>query len=317
MSRPIRVFEPRRLYFITNRTIQARFLMRPSAYVNNLIGGVLARSLDRFDVRLYAFNFLSNHFHCIIDAAEGQLSDFLGYFESNVAREVGRHVRWRDKFWARRFSAEPILDDVALLRCVRYIFAHGEKEGLVDNAELWPGLTCIPELVHGVTRSFVWYDRTAQFFAKQQGAESGEEHFGTRYTLEVTPLPCWQDLDAPGRQAAARQLLEEARTEAAAARENKPSLGVEAILSQDPHATPERPKRTPRPFCHASGREAVAAFKAAYRAVVLAYHEASQRFRDGFLDAVFPPYTYRPPLPYWWRERPAEKPSLAEAEAVA
>ena len=52
------MLEQHRLYFVTNRTIQARFLLRPSGYINNLVGGVLAHALPRFSVRLFAFTFL-------------------------------------------------------------------------------------------------------------------------------------------------------------------------------------------------------------------------------------------------------------------
>ena len=68
------MFERDKLYFITNRTLQGRFLLKPSPYVNNLIGGVLARALRLFNVQLYAFVFASNHFHMVVKAAGGQLS---------------------------------------------------------------------------------------------------------------------------------------------------------------------------------------------------------------------------------------------------
>ena len=124
-----------------------------------------------------------------MDADEAQLSEFLAYVESKLAREVGRHVSWRDKFWARRFSAEPILDDAALLRCLRYIFAQGVKEGLVDRADQWPGLTCIPELVHGIARSFPWFDRSAQHRARKK---CGSSRFpvSMRFTARRLPTGC-------------------------------------------------------------------------------------------------------------------------------
>ena len=42
MARPLRMFEPDRLYLLINRTMQGRFLMCPSPQVNRLIGGLLA-----------------------------------------------------------------------------------------------------------------------------------------------------------------------------------------------------------------------------------------------------------------------------------
>jgi hypothetical protein len=37
----------------------------------------------------------------MVDTAK-QLADFMGYFNSNLAREAGRLEDWREKFWSRR-----------------------------------------------------------------------------------------------------------------------------------------------------------------------------------------------------------------------
>ena len=64
--RPIRLFEEDKLYFITNRTIQGRLLLRPSPLINKTIGAIIARGLNLYSVRLYAFVFTSNYFHIIL-----------------------------------------------------------------------------------------------------------------------------------------------------------------------------------------------------------------------------------------------------------
>jgi len=120
-------------------------------------------------VDIFAFVFTSNHFHIMLRAKEGQISNFMMYLESNIARKVGREVDWRGKFWERRFSAEPILDDQSLENRLAYIFAHGAKEGLVEKPQQWPGLTCFPELLGGLRRIFLWHDATAQYHARQRG----------------------------------------------------------------------------------------------------------------------------------------------------
>ena len=89
--------EPHRLFFVTNRTLQGRLLMTPSAHVNDLIGGVLGRSLAMHDVELFAFVFLSNHFHLIVRAKAGELSRFMSHLQGNIAREVGRYVDWHPR----------------------------------------------------------------------------------------------------------------------------------------------------------------------------------------------------------------------------
>ncbi len=291
---------PHQLFFVTNRTFQSRLLMTPSPRVNGLIGGVLARALHRYDVALHAFVFLSNHCHLIVSSPTGSISDFMGYIEANIAKEVGRHIGWRGHFWERRFSAEPILDDAALERRLAYIFAHEVKECLVDRAADWPGLTCIPELCHAQRRLFPWYDRTAQYWARVRGKKSDEALFVTRYPLVLAPFPAWKGLTTEEQGQRSRAILEQAELEAAKARADRPSLGATAVMAQDPHSKPTATKRSPRPPCHASTATARRAFRGLYRAFVAAYREASALFRAGRVDVEFPEHCYRPRLPRGW-----------------
>ena len=43
-------------------------------------------------------------------------------------------VRWKGRFWERRYWPNRVLDEIALLGRVRYIISHGPKEGLVRTA---------------------------------------------------------------------------------------------------------------------------------------------------------------------------------------
>ena len=51
---------------VTARTLHGRFLLRPSPEVNDIILGALGRAQARYGVELYAFVFLSNHFHLLL-----------------------------------------------------------------------------------------------------------------------------------------------------------------------------------------------------------------------------------------------------------
>ena len=97
-------------------------------------------------VELFAFSFASNHLHLLVRAPRGNLSQFMQYLLSNISKKVGAIVNWRGSFWEHRYSAEPVLDEEALLDRLRYILSHGVKEGLVRHCEEWPGLSCLPDL---------------------------------------------------------------------------------------------------------------------------------------------------------------------------
>ena len=63
----------------------------------------------------------------------------MGYFNSNMAREVRRLVHWREKIWSRRYQAIPISsEEAAQIDRLRYVLSHGCKEGLVAGANEVP-----------------------------------------------------------------------------------------------------------------------------------------------------------------------------------
>lgn len=274
--------------------------MTPSRAVNDRIGGVLARSLTLFKVEIFAFVFTSNHFHLLVRAHDGEMSRFMGYLQSNIAREVGRLVNWRGHFWERRFSAEPVLDDEAVLGRLKYIFAHGVKEGLVEKCRDWPGLTCLPELLSGARRLFSWVDRTTIGKLRRLGLSCRETDHSERYRLELAVLPQWRSLSQLERNQKAASLVAVAEHEGLQARAGKPALGALKVKSQDPHVRPRRLKRSNRPLCHASSRSMREWYRQTYRAFVSLYRQASELFRRGVLDVAFPRYAFRPPLPYLW-----------------
>jgi REP element-mobilizing transposase RayT len=127
MAWPLRMYEPRGIYFVTARCFQGRLLLRPSRETNEVLGGVLARATRLAGVELFAFVFASNHLHLLVRAPQGNLPRFMQFLLANVSRKIGWLVGWRGAFWERRYSAEPVLDDEALFGRVRYILAHGVK----------------------------------------------------------------------------------------------------------------------------------------------------------------------------------------------
>jgi len=274
--------------------------MRPSKQVNNTIGGILAKAVKLFSIELFAFSFASNHLHMIVRAPAGTLSPFMQYLESNIARKVGRLHNWRDKFWARRFSAEPILDDGALIERLQYVLAHGPKEGLVEECSKWPGLTCLPELLHGVTRIFHWNDETGKYRASRRHGKRNPAEFLVPFRLEVKPLPVWEDLRTDERRKHVKKIIREIENRARTARAGKPVLGAKKVLQLSPHETPRDSTHSARPKCHASSIQSVGRYRTHYREIAALYHEASRRFRDGDESVVFPEYTFKPPLPYGW-----------------
>jgi REP element-mobilizing transposase RayT len=313
MGRPLRWLEPDRIYFITNRCIQARLLLAPTARVNQIVGGVLAKAVNEFNVEMFAWSFVSNHFHIVARVPNNDLSAFMQFLDCNIARKVGKVVNWRDKFWARRFSAEPILDDQATEKKLRYLIAHGVKERLIERCRDWPGITAIPELAYGVKRVFHWENWTAQSEAKRRGEDSNLANFLEEHRIALTPLPHWSHLSEEERQSRVRTMMSEIEEDARLERDGKPPFGIKAVIAQDPTERPRKVKRSMRPLCHGSTKEGIQAYREKYRDVLAAYREASARFRRGEFAAEFPRHTYRPGVP--WRRQDGDEASAPTTAA--
>ena len=195
MARPIRNFEPGTTLEITSRTIQSRFLLKPSKLVTLIILGVLGRAAKMYDIQLHAFVFLSNHFHLLLTIPDvDSMALFMGYLKCNISKECGKIYDWKGTLWDRRYTAIPILDDAALVERLDYILEQGCKENLVDDPRKWPGASSVNALIDGTTPKGLWFDRSAEHDARRAGKEFGTYDFAEEVPIELSPIPCWADL---------------------------------------------------------------------------------------------------------------------------
>jgi REP element-mobilizing transposase RayT len=294
--------EEKTLFEVTDRTIHGRFLLLPTLVMKRTILGALGRAQRLHGVRCCGFAFLSNHFHLLLEVDDAQqLSRFMGLFLSKLAREVGHLQGWKEKVFPRRYQAIPVTGEEAVqIERLKYILAHGCKEGLVERLEDWPGAHCVRALLTGEPLEGTWREREQETRARNRGQEVDPSQFETPETFTLDSLPCWRHLSPEEQRRRVAHLVEEIEAEAAAKRkrEGKPVLGVAAILAQNPHAHPERPKKSPAPLVHAATKAARLFFREAYAWFVAAYREAAEKLRKGNLGARFPVGSFPPALPF-------------------
>src|SRR5919106_2914272 len=111
MSRPLRFIPGNKtLVEVITRTVHSRLLLRPSHELNDIVLGILGRAQEIYGVAICGYAFLSNHYHLllVVDSAK-KLSDFMGYFNSNLAREAGRLAKWRGKI----LSGPPLANGIS------------------------------------------------------------------------------------------------------------------------------------------------------------------------------------------------------------
>lgn len=119
------------------------------------------------------------------------------------------------------------------------------------------------------------------------------------YELKLEPLPCWSHWPPERHQRQIAEILKQIGVETAKRHqlEETAPLGVEEILAQHPHASPNRIKRAPAPLVHAASRRMRRVFYRAYAVFVGAFYEAVERLKDGRLEPGLPDGAFPPPQP--------------------
>jgi REP element-mobilizing transposase RayT len=276
-------------------------LLRPSEELNEIILGIIGKALSLYPVQLHVCTVPSNHMHLIVTTPDIKtMSRFMNYINSKIARETGKLHGWREKFWGRRYRAIPILDDQSLVARMKYILAHGCKEGLVKKPGDWPGVNCIKALLDGKKLKGTWFDRTAEYNARKEGKTFERYEFATTYEVVLTPLSCWALLGEGERRRRLKGIVYdiECETKERLEKEGAGVLGVKQVLSQVPWERPVKMKRSPAPWCHAADGFTRKLYKLVYRKFVEVYQDAAERLRRGEHNVRFPVHCFPPPLAY-------------------
>jgi REP element-mobilizing transposase RayT len=280
---------------VVSRTVQGRYLLRPSSEVNETVLGILGRALVLHPVQVHAYAVLSNHYHMLLTAPDAAaLSSFMGYLNRETSRRIGILHEWSGGIWAQRYDSTPILGEGALVARLRYVTAQGVKEGLVERCLDWPGVSSTRSLLEGVTAEGRWLHVEAFHRARKRNPLASREAFIERYPIELAPLPCWIALSSEARREAVANLVEEIERDAAEDRRVRgcSALGAAWICGQHPHHRPAAMETTPSPLVHASTAEQKHEFLELRRGFIDAYRRASKRLRDGDAEVRFPPHAF-------------------------
>jgi REP element-mobilizing transposase RayT len=299
MARPLRFIPANSVVEVTCRTVQGRRLLRPSSEMNELLLGVLGRSLSLHPaVELHAFVFAWNHLHLLVSVPDAHvLASFMGHLNSNVARQAGRLHDWREKFWGRRYRSIVIADEESQVSRLRYILSHGAKERWVDRPADWPGASSFPGLVDGAALIGKWVDREREGRALRRKGPVQRSSYERLYPVRLDPLPCWRELSADERRARCSALVHEIEEQLGQA-PDAPALGVRGVLGEHPHSHPKVLKRSPAPIVHASTQARRHSFVASYVAFQDGFYSAGHRLRAGEVWVEFPEGAFPPPMPF-------------------
>ena len=135
---------PGRTYMITRRCTQRQFLMRPDRETNNAFIYCLAVAAQRCRIRVLFTVAMSNHHHTGIEDPEGNYPEFLEHFHKLFAKcQNALRGRWENFWSSEQTSVVRLVEPDDIIDKMTYALSNPVKDGLVDKAHHWPGVTSL------------------------------------------------------------------------------------------------------------------------------------------------------------------------------
>ena len=99
----------------------------------------LAQTRERYPFRLYAYCLMSNHFHLVLEPADGQsISRILQSLTVAHTWHYHKSAQTSGHVWQGRFKSPAIEGDEHLLTVMRYVEANPRRAGLVADLADYP-----------------------------------------------------------------------------------------------------------------------------------------------------------------------------------
>ena len=252
------------------------------------MGGILARSQEKFSILIYAYIFTGNHYHLLVRAPYGHLDEFA----ENVNREISRRVNWRvkrrGKFWEKRYSDQVVLSSDDAMEAFVYIVTNPTKHGLVAHPNSYPGLGCYHQILDGTDRTFEFTHHSRRVEGKK---------VKTSHCLVLSSLPQFENLGWKERRKIFLRRINERADYLKVEREKSgvPFGSASSLRRQKPGSIPKAVARSPRPLAYSKDPVLIREHRKNACVLRTRYDEASARYRAGERDVKFPEFTLMPP----------------------
>ena len=114
------------------------------------IYGVFAEATKRYAVEVFAFHFMSNHYHGLYGfASPDELVAFLAFLHGNLARLGHRHKGTHGAFWSPLKVIAVAPDEKSVARRMRYIMGQAVAKELIDHPGQFSGASSVDAMLTG------------------------------------------------------------------------------------------------------------------------------------------------------------------------
>jgi REP element-mobilizing transposase RayT len=296
----IRIFEADDILFVTNRCLEAMFLLRPDedGECQRICLACLAWAAKKHEVEIFAYVFMSNHFHLLVRARNLNLSAFMHDFQRELAARINRHRNRKGTVFPRPFDAPKVIGDEMFLEKLKYIVNNPCLSGLVRRPEDWPGVSSWESHQTGQVQvgRLIDYKELRRLRRKERTTPREEAMRHDELTLATPPM--WGDESDEDVCEQVTTLIEEQATELQKerARKRKKVVGPTKVMRKPFRYIPPDPKCSPRVKCLSADADKKREYLEERMTTVDAYKRAMGRWREGKSKVQFPDGTFRPGL---------------------
>ena len=158
MPRPLRLHVPGGVYHVILRGNHRQpVFTAPGDRV--MLDALVAETLERFNARVHAYCWMSNHLHLALQVADTPLGPIVRRVAGVYARRIQQRLATTGHLFERRYRSVLVDADAHLLRLVRYIHLNPLRAGLVADPAEYPwsghraylGLASVPWLTTDFT----------------------------------------------------------------------------------------------------------------------------------------------------------------------
>ncbi len=290
--------------FCTTRTRNSELWFINNFQLEQDILAYTAKYSEIYNVDLYAIAIEGNHHHELAHFPNSNRASFMRDLNASIARAVSRRCGQfpGSNLFARRYSNEftPGADDIE--EYFFYTVLQPVKDGLVRHIKDYPGYNCFYDSIRGIVRKFKvvkWKDYNEK---KRWSHDVRIEDYTYTVQLKFKRLPGYESLTQNEYEKLMIQKLEVRIREIVQSRMSNGVgfVGRDKLLKKQPGSLPKNTKQSnfnkkrPRILSICSVRWAK--FVDWYFKIYFAFKNASEQYRNGNLNAEFPPGTYRPVL---------------------
>ena len=136
MTRPLRLEFPGAVYHVTSRGNRQASIFRNDADRLAWLS-ILGLTCERFNFSVHGYCQMTNHFHLLVETADGGLGSGMRYLNGVYAQHVNRRHDLHGHLFQGRYHAVLVQKDSHLLELARYIVLNPVRAGMVKRPQDW------------------------------------------------------------------------------------------------------------------------------------------------------------------------------------